>query len=206
SMKTGTKEPGDCGSELARDPGRGLRGHASLRLRRWSATGIAYFVTFWPAGRRKALTVPPLMDFECERDAMETDGVWRVRAWVIKPDHVHLLMALGSMLPLARAIARFKGKTAKALRAAALAGQSGYFEHRPRTIDELRPILYYLLMNPVRAGLSERGEAWSGFYRCGEDWAWFGDYAREAVTEPGWLARADRDASKLAPTAEENRA
>ncbi len=136
---------------------------------------------------------------------MEADRAWLVRGWGIMPDHIHILCELGSRLSLGRTIARFKGKAVPKMRAANLRWQPGYFEHRLRDPDEVLPTLYYLLMNPVRAGLAQRGDLWPGFYCSADDWTWFKEYTGESVVEPSWLESAEEDeqcsvASKLAPT------
>lgn len=122
---------------------------------------------------------------------MEADGTWQVDAEVIMPDHVHYLFELGPRLPLGRTIARLKGKTASALQAAGLAWQSGYFDHRVRDSESMLPVLCYILLNPVRAGLTDRGESWSGYHCSPAVWSWFKEYADEAVVEPAWLEAAE---------------
>jgi REP element-mobilizing transposase RayT len=197
--------PSSRGSELARDSAHSARGYSALRLHRWSATGFAYFLTFCTQNRQAGLVTPELLAaFAQERTAMEADLAWLVRAWIIMPDHVHILCELGTRLSLGRTVARFKGKSAPCLHAANLRWQPGYFEHRLRDPDEIRPTLHYLLMNPVRAQLARHGDLWPGFHCCADDWAWFKEYADEAVVEPFWLESADERyfvASKLAPTA-----
>ncbi len=194
------------GSELARDSQGPARGYSALRLHRWSATGITYFLTFCTRHRKTSLVIPQLLAaFAGERAAMERDQAWTIRAWVIMPDHVHFLCELGSRLSLGRCVARFKGKLTPHLRAENLSWQPGYFEHRLRDSEEIRPTLYYLLMNPVRAQLVRQGESWPGFYCAADDWAWFKEYADAAVVDPFWLESSEKHerhfvASKLAPT------
>ncbi len=204
-MKPDRRDDEKCRSELARDCHNPMRGYSSLRLGRWSGEGCNYFVTFCTLHRATSLAVPEIINAcAVQRQAMESDRAWMVRAWMIMPDHVHLLFELGSRLALGRAMARFKSKTSASLRSLGLAWQPGYFEHRLRSPEELRPILYYLLMNPVVAGLGGRGENWPGFYCCAQDWSWFGGYAREAVLQPAWLSNVHQVASKLAPTVPRN--
>lgn len=194
------------GSELARDTHRPSRGYSALRSHRWSAAGFTYFLTFCTQRRQTGLLNPALLAaFDYERIAMEADNAWLVRGWVIMPDHIHILGELGPRISLGRAIARFKSKTVPSLRAAGLRWQPGYFEHRLRDSREILPTLYYLLMNPVRAGLAPCGDSWPGFYCGADDWAWFKEYADESGIEPSWLESAEEHeqysvASKLAPT------
>ncbi len=127
-----------------------------------------------------------------ERAAMEADGTWQVDAEVIMPDHVHYLFELGPRLPLGRTIARLKGRTASNLHAAGLSWQSGYFDHRLRDKEDMLPVLFYILLNPVRAGLTDRGESWPGYHCSSPVWEWFKEYAHEAVVEPAWLSATER--------------
>lgn len=189
-----------CGSELARDANCPKRGYSSLRLGRVSASQATYFVTFCTSARRKSLAdsrIVSALHRECR--AMLSDGTWTVRAWVVMPDHVHIVFDLGERLSLGRCVGRFKAKTSSQLRSANLSWQPGYFEHRLRSAEELRPIYYYLLMNPVRAGIAARGEEWPGFFCCEEDWAWFRPYAQEAISEPVWLAASDKSRASSLP-------
>jgi REP element-mobilizing transposase RayT len=195
------------GSELARDLRQRPRvGYAALRRYRWSTPYLTYFATFCTVGRKRGLQASVLVNaLNHQRAAMAQEGVWLVRAQVIMPDHVHMLFQLGEPLSLGKAMARLKAKTTPALRNLGLNWQAGYFERRLREADSVTSVIYYLLMNPVRAGLVSRGEDWPGFYCSDEDWRRFAEYAHEASAGLDWLevakgAATRKVASKLAPT------
>ena len=195
------------GSELARDlTTRPRVGYAALRSHRWSSPGARYFVTFCTADRRTGLHLPPILaGLQRECSAIEDFGGWVMRASVVMPDHVHLLLALGEKLSLGQVIARVKAKTSPKLRVAQLRWEAGYFERRLRESDSVLPIIHYLGMNPVRAGLVSEGEEWPGFWCRAEDRRWYEENGPGAGTEADWLSFAEgvgprRLASKLAPT------
>jgi REP-associated tyrosine transposase len=84
-------------------------------------------------------------------------------AWVIMPNHVHLLIA--PILPLERIMRGIKGTAAH--RANLLLGQCGKpfwqdesFDHWIRTSSEGEKIVRYIEQNPVKAGLSKTTSEW----------------------------------------------
>ena len=91
------------------------------------------------------------------------DGLCRVHAWVVMPNHVHVLMepraSLGAITK------RLKGTTARA--ANSILGRTGKyfwqdesFDHWVRDEAQFAKIKRYIERNPVAAGLVARGEDW----------------------------------------------
>jgi putative transposase len=88
---------------------------------------------------------------------------YRLRAWVIMPNHVHLLLLPRAPLP---AITRWlKGSTAR--QANLILGRIGVafwqdesFDHRVRNDFELDRIVRYVEYNPVSAGLVSSPSVW----------------------------------------------
>jgi len=117
---------------------------------------------------------------------MERDLVWQPQALVLMPDHVHLIVRLGEALDLSRAVARLKARTRSALQVEGLRWQTGYHDHRLRPDEARLPICYYLLMNPVRAGLASTGTEWPFQWWRPEVWSWFEPYAQDAQPAPAW--------------------
>jgi REP element-mobilizing transposase RayT len=82
-------------------------------------------------------------------------GDYEMHAWVIMPNHVHLLLT--PQVNVARVIGSLKGATAR--RANELLKRSGPFwqdesyDHLVRSGDEFRRIQRYIENNPVTAGL-----------------------------------------------------
>ena len=86
-----------------------------------------------------------------------------LRAWVIMPNHVHMLLEPSVPLPM---ITRWlKGSTAR--QANQLLGRTGSafwqnesFDHWVRNDDELNRIIRYIEYNPVSAGLAQSPADW----------------------------------------------
>lgn len=92
-------------------------GHAALRRGRVSSPEAVYFLTICTDGRTRGLTEPGIApEILCQVDAAEADNVWLARCAVVMPDHLHVLVKLGAKLPLGKAVARLKAKTAASLR------------------------------------------------------------------------------------------
>ena len=88
----------------------------------------------------------------------------RVYAWVVMPNHVHLLIRTGAGMTLSRVIRSFKGFTAN--QAHKILGSRGVFwypEHFDRYIrddEHFRKVVDYIGMNPVKAGLVRSPQEW----------------------------------------------
>jgi len=90
-------------------------------------------------------------------------GLCRTHAWVVMPNHVHLL--LEPRAPMAAITKAIKGSTAR--HANLLLGRTGRyfwqdesFDHWIRDEAEFEKIKTYIEKNPVMAGLVERPEIW----------------------------------------------
>ncbi|HAZ63115.1 MAG TPA: transposase [Armatimonadetes bacterium] len=94
--------------------------------------------------------------------------VYDLRAWVIMPNHVHLVLRVCQGYSLSTALERIKGVSAH--RANKILGRSGQFWAREwydryaRDGDHIEQAVAYVRANPVKAGLCERPE----------DWPWLG--------------------------------
>jgi REP element-mobilizing transposase RayT len=88
---------------------------------------------------------------------------YQLRAWVIMPNHVHVLLRPKTALPV---ITRWlKGSTAR--QANLILGRTGQtfwqdesFDHRVRDEEELTQIARYVEYNPVSAGLAVSPGGW----------------------------------------------
>jgi putative transposase len=95
--------------------------------------------------------------------AAKAKGLCRVHAWVVMPNHVHLLIApLAPMSAITKAI---KGSTAR--RANLLLGRTGEyfwqdesFDHWIRDDGEFAKVRKYIERNPVAAGLVKEEPEW----------------------------------------------
>jgi REP element-mobilizing transposase RayT len=89
---------------------------------------------------------------------------YRLRAWVIMPNHVHVLLQPKTSMPV---ITRWlKGSTAR--HANLILGRTGEafwqdesFDHRVRDEAELDRIVRYVEYNPVSTGLAANPRAWA---------------------------------------------
>jgi REP element-mobilizing transposase RayT len=93
------------------------------------------------------------------------DGVrYRLLAWVIMPNHVHVLVEEREGWPLARLVQTWKGYTGRRINA--LTGRRGavwqpdYYDRFIRDTDHLRNAVQYVHYNPVRAGLVQEPADW----------------------------------------------
>jgi REP element-mobilizing transposase RayT len=93
------------------------------------------------------------------------DGTnYRLHAWVVMPNHVHVLLTLGSGENLARILHSWKSFTA--LKANAMLGRSGpfwqreYFDRFVRSQEHFAAAVEYIECNPVKARLCVTPEQW----------------------------------------------
>ncbi len=106
---------------------------------------------------------------------------------VVMPDHIHLLVRLTPGASLSTAVRLFKGRTAAVLRATGLKWQKGYYDHRLRSEEPVKPVFDYIFLNPFRAGLIEPGQHWAEYYCDSGEWEWFGPQTDQASAFPEWL-------------------
>jgi putative transposase len=150
----------DCAS-ASRDPrtvpsSRKPHGR-DLRKGRCSETGRLYLIT--TVTHR---LLPILRDLWCCRrliaelrasDALGWSTTW---AFVVMPDHLHWLMALGGA-DLSRVVLRVKSRSAIAIhRLRGETGplrQKGFHDHAVPGDEDMRALARYVVANPVRAGL-----------------------------------------------------
>jgi len=159
-------------------------------LKRYQASGQTHYVTFSCYRRQPLLTNPSAC-----RVYLEVLEVTRVRfklriyAYVVMPEHVHLLLSEPDVATLANAIHFLKLSSSKRIHR--LSGAEGAFWQKRyydfivhgerKRIEKLR----YIHRNPVRRGLCAKPEEWP--------WSSFRHYAtgEEGVIEieSEWTAR-----------------
>jgi putative transposase len=115
-----------------------------------------FFVTFVTAQRRSIFQ----MERNCELllDVFRSDrekGRYRLHAWVVMPDHAHLLLTPAGDVPLEKAIQFIKGGFSFRLKSVREIWQQGYAEHRIQDASDFERHVEYIARNPVRAGLGE---------------------------------------------------
>ena len=165
-----------------------LKGYGALRRGRYSAPDTDYFLTICLQRPSQGFLHADLQA-SCltELRRLETNGIWTARSAVVMPDHLHLLVTLGSDTELSAAVRLFKGRLSPALRRHGTRWQPSFFDHRLRAGDDLLPVFLYVFLNPYRANLVPADKTWPGYYCAESDWAWFGQMTRESCPEPAWL-------------------
>ena len=134
------------------------RGTHRLRLGRRSIPGQIYLVTTVTHERQ-----PVFSDFFCARlvirELMACDAslLSETLAYVLMPDHLHWLLRLrgGSLATLIRAL---KGRSAASVNAFRRTPgrplwQKGFHDHAVRQSENVRDVAWYIVRNPVAAGL-----------------------------------------------------
>jgi REP element-mobilizing transposase RayT len=131
-----------------------------LHFGRVSAKGAVYFVTFVTANRTPWLaTAAPATAVLGAIRAWHEEGDGAVLAATVMPNHVHVLCVLGDRLDVGRCVSRWK---TVGRRESGYAGewQRDFWERRVRDDESSEDYALYILLNPYRAGLAKRGEAW----------------------------------------------
>ena len=88
---------------------------------------------------------------------------YRLLAWVVMPNHVHLLVEIWQT-PQAQLVKDWKGFTARRINR--LLGRSGklwqddYWDRYIRDEAHYRKVVHYIEANPVKAGLVKTPEQW----------------------------------------------
>ena len=144
------------------------------RLQHFDNLGTARFITFscfqrYPYLNRAAARNIVVEELESLRAGKEI----RLLAWVLMPDHVHLVLWPRKSVKLGRTIGQFKARTA--LRILPLYperehrrrsnGQSAVwqrrcYDHNCRSAETVREKVDYCHRNPVTAGIVARPEDW----------------------------------------------
>lgn len=162
------------------------KGQRSLRRGRQSLSGAVYFLTMCTERRNRGLE-NGLVSASLLDHAQPIDGNWSLRAAVVMPDHVHLLVDLIASSELSEAVRLFKGRTAPVLRRHDMKWQRGYFDHRLRMNEDVLPVFLYIFLNPYRAGLMPDDQRWPGYFCSPDDWVWFEPLTSSSLPFPEWL-------------------
>ena len=115
---------------------------------------------------------------------------YRLVAWVIMPNHVHVLVEVWTM-PLGKLLKAWKGASANAVNR--LLGRSGemwqadYWDRYMRDETHFRKACRYIESNPVKAGLVRAAAEWP-FSSANRKWRWSSPdryYGAQLVQERG---------------------
>ena len=90
----------------------------------------------------------------------ESLGDTLLLAWVLMPDHMHLLLQLGARDPLPLVVCRIKARSAAAanrvMQRRGAIWVRGFHDHALRCEEDMRTVARYIVANPIRAGLAMR--------------------------------------------------
>ncbi len=99
---------------------------------------------------------------------------YRLAAWVVMPNHVHVLVELWEM-PLGKLLKAWKGVSANAVNCILDRGgqlwQTEYWDRYMRDETHFRKAQHYIEWNPVKAGWVKTSEAWE-FGSANPKWEW----------------------------------
>lgn len=141
-------------------------GSQALRIGRRSIPNQVYLVTATTHERRCWFAMANLA--AAARGALDDEATWRHAlplAWVLMPDHLHLLLELSGDEPLPMAVSRVKSAIwhrvahASHLPVGRL-WQPSFHDHALRRQESFLGVGHYLLANPVIGGLCERAQDW----------------------------------------------
>ena len=85
-------------------------------------------------------------------------GHYKLHAFVVMPDHIHLLITPGENSSLERAIGFIKGGFSHRLTSKFPVWQRGFTQHLVRDPDDFKTKKNYIHQNPVRARIVESAE------------------------------------------------
>ena len=132
--------------------GKNLSHGKNLRNGRLSESGRIYAITTVTNQRR-----PLFLDFSAARTLVhvlmdhQRLGFAQTLCFVVMPDHLHWLMALGEYKNLGETVHSLKSITSRRLGAPIF--QKGYYDHALRKEEDIRALARYIVANPLRAGL-----------------------------------------------------
>jgi putative transposase len=123
-----------------------------------SAEAGTYFVTSGTFNRRRLFQIAANADLFLETlQQYRHAGHYKLHAFVVMPDHVHLLLS-PQALALERVMAFIQGGFSHRLGSKLPVWQRGYTDHRVRDGDEFQMRRQYIHDNPVGAKLVELPE------------------------------------------------
>ncbi len=131
-----------------------------IRKGRVTVPGQIYLLTTVTSGRRRHFA-----DFwtGCAASrALTLDSTWPFAnplAWVLMPDHLHVLAQCDGREAISLTMGRAKARISMAVHRGgepARLWQHGFHDHALRTEESVREVARYLLANPIRAGLVSR--------------------------------------------------
>jgi putative transposase len=152
----------------------------SMHYRRARQAGGVYFFTLTAHGRRPLLTQPRMLEALSLAVAhVKTNHPFAMPAFVILPDHLHVLWRLPELdHDFSTRWRLIKHFVTRHVSAQGKIWQSRFWEHLVRDEEDYRRHLDYIHINPVKHGLAARPGDWPH--------SSFGHYVDKGWYEPGW--------------------
>jgi len=136
-----------------------MKGHQALRKGRCSISGQVYLVTATTHCRK-----PFFFDWAAASEVARVIsspsvcGGSSFLAWVLMPDHFHILVELGETDKLPALMSRLRGACTRRLTSAGLVRgplwAKAFHDRAIRREEDLLPAARYIIANPMRAGIS----------------------------------------------------
>jgi putative transposase len=127
-----------------------------------------YFVTSVTSGRRRLFQVAANAELFLETlQAYRRQGHYKLHAFVVMPDHIHLLLTPQGET-VERVMGLIKGGSSHRLASTGPVWQRGFSDHRIRDAEDFRTRRAYIHQNPVRAHMVDLPESYpySSAYRA----------------------------------------
>ncbi len=113
-----------------------------------------YFITAVTANRRRIFRVTRNADLMLETlQTYRLKKNFELHAFVVMPDHIHLLLTPAPEISLEKTMQLIKGGYSFRLKSKLNVWERGYFERRITDSDAYNSTQAYVEQNPVRAGL-----------------------------------------------------
>jgi REP element-mobilizing transposase RayT len=138
------------------------RSRSSIRLKDYDyATPFAVYHVVLGSYKKQALFTQGAINGLILRLLGEASGIgdYKILCACLMPDHLHVLLEAGTVpKPLSRFVRDYKSLSSRG--AGLSLWQRGFYEHVVRKSEDLPDLAFYILNNPVRAGLVLNGGRW----------------------------------------------
>ncbi len=128
-----------------------------------------FFISTQTYNRRRLFQTPATAELLIDTlQHYRREGNYKLHAFVVMPDHFHLLLTPKDDITLERTIMLIKGGFSHRLASKLPVWQRGFTDHRIRDREDFLTHLNYIHHNPVRARLSQLPEdyPYSSAYRA----------------------------------------
>jgi putative transposase len=116
-----------------------------------------YFTSFSTAHRRRVFQVEATAGLMIATlQGYRERGSFAVHAFVVMPDHVHVLLTPAPVVSLEKAIQLMKGGFSFRLKSRSDVWERGHFDKRIKDREGYEACVGYIHANPVKAGLTDQ--------------------------------------------------